>query len=41
MTLNNKNNNTSNEEVLLKDINSSVGDIYVQDVHRLLALPKP
>jgi len=40
MTLNNKNNNTSNEEVLLKDINSSVGDIYVQDVHKAFGVTK-
>jgi len=40
MTLNNKNNNTSNEEVLLKDINSSVGDIYVQEVHKTFGVTK-
>lgn len=40
MTLNNKNNNTSNEEVLLKDINSSVGDIYVQDAHKTFGVTK-
>ena len=40
MTSNNENNNTSNEEVLLKDINSSVGDIYVQDVHKAFGVTK-
>jgi ribose transport system ATP-binding protein len=40
MILNNENNNTSNEEVLLKDINSSVGDIYVQDVHKTFGVTK-
>jgi len=40
MTSNNENNNTSNEEVLLKDINSSVGDIYVQDVHKTFGVTK-
>ena len=40
MTSNNENNNTSNEEVLLKEINSSVGDIYVQDVHKAFGVTK-
>ena len=40
MTSNNENNNTSNEEVLLKDINSSVGDIYVQDAHKTFGVTK-
>ena len=40
MTSNNENSNTSNEEVLLKDINSSVGDIYVQDVHKVFGVTK-
>ena len=40
MTSNNENNNTSNEEVLLKNINSSVGDIYVQDAHKTFGVTK-
>ena len=40
MTPNNENNNTSNKEVLLKDTNSSVGDIYVQDVHKTFGVTK-